>query len=78
MVVLTGVVGAVVGPVVLRILGLGSGIVFGYAMGTASHGIGTARALEAGELEGAASSLALCLNGIATALFTPWIVRLIL
>lgn len=77
MVVLTGVVGAVVGPVVLRLLGLGSGVVFGYAMGTASHGIGTARAMEQGELEGAASSLALCLNGIATALLTPWIVRLI-
>lgn len=77
MVVLTGVVGAVVGPVVLRLIGLGSGVVFGYAMGTASHGIGTARAIEEGELEGAASSLALCLNGIATALLAPWIVRLI-
>jgi len=76
-VVLTGVVGAVVGPVVLRLIGIGSGIAFGYALGTASHGIGTARAIEQGELEGAASSLALCLNGIATAVLAPWIVRLI-
>jgi predicted murein hydrolase (TIGR00659 family) len=78
MVVLTGVVGAVVGPVVMRLLGIGRGIAFGYALGTASHGIGTARALEQGELEGAASSLALCLNGIATAVLAPWVVRLIL
>ncbi len=77
MVVLTGVVGAVVGPVVLRLIGLGSGVAFGYALGTASHGIGTARALEAGELEGAASSLALCLNGIATSIVAPLIVHII-
>lgn len=77
LVVLTGVVGAVVGPVVLRLVGITSGIAFGIAMGTASHGIGTARAIEQGELEGAASSLALCLNGIATAVIAPWIVRLI-
>lgn len=77
-VVLSGVVGAVAGPVVLRLAGITSGIAFGFAMGTASHGIGTARAMECGGLEGAASSLALCLNGIATALLTPWVVRLIL
>lgn len=76
-VVLTGVVGAVVGPVVLRVVGIASGVAFGFAMGTASHGIGTARAIEQGELEGAASSLALCLNGIATAVLAPWIVRLV-
>jgi len=77
-VVLTGVVGAVAGPVILRLIGITEGIAFGYAMGTASHGIGTARALEAGEVEGAASSLALCMNGIATAVLAPWIVRLLI
>ncbi len=77
-VVLSGVVGAVAGPIVLRLAGIAEGIAFGFAMGTASHGIGTARALECGGLEGAASSLALCLNGIATALLTPWVVKLIL
>lgn len=78
MVVLTGVVGAVAGPPVMRMLAIGSRVAFGYGLGTASHGIGTARALETGELEGAASSLALCLNGIATALLAPLIVRVIL
>ncbi len=76
-VVLTGVVGAVAGPLTLRLIGIAEGIAFGYAMGTASHGIGTARALETGELEGAASSLALCMNGIATAVLAPWIVRVL-
>jgi predicted murein hydrolase (TIGR00659 family) len=76
-VVLSGVVGAVVGPIVLRLVGITGGIAFGFALGTASHGIGTARAIEAGQLEGASSSLALCLNGILTAVLTPLIVRLI-
>lgn len=77
-VVLTGVVGAVAGPAVLRLLGIVEGVAFGFALGTASHGIGTARALETGEMEGAASGLALCLNGIATAVFAPLVVRLVL
>lgn len=77
-VVLTGVVGATLGPAVLRLIGIRGGIAFGYALGTASHGVGTARALEEGQIEGAASSLALCLNGVATSIFAPIAVRLIL
>jgi len=77
-VVLTGVFGAVLGPVILRLVGVAEGVAFGVAMGAASHGIGTARAFEEGPLEGAASSLALCLNGIVTALIAPPLVRLLL
>lgn len=77
-VVLTGVFGAVFGPLILRLLGIAEGIPFGIAMGAASHGIGTARAVQSGELEGAASSLALCLNGILTSVIAPPLVRLLL
>ncbi len=76
-VVLTGVFGAVLGPVILRLVGITEGIAFGLAMGTASHGIGTARAVETGSVEGAASSLALCLNGIVTSVIAPPLVQLI-
>lgn len=76
-VVLTGIFGAVVGPIVLRIVGVRDRVAFGFALGAASHGIGTARALENGRTEGAAGSLAICLNGIATSILTPPILGLL-
>jgi len=46
----------------------------GTALGTAAHGIGTARALEVGHLSGAYSGLAMCVNGILTTLIAPYVV----
>lgn len=77
-VVITGVLGAVIGPTVLRWLGVVSPTAFGLAMGAAAHGLGTARALEEGETQGAMSGLALCVNGIMTAVFTPILLKLLL
>ncbi len=74
-VILVGVFGAAFGPIFLKYSGIKDKIAFGLAMGTASHGIGTARAIEEGRLEGAASGLAMCLNGIITALATPYILE---
>lgn len=76
-VIATGILGAVAGPPFLKLLGVTSPTAFGLAMGAASHGIGTARALEEGELSGAASGLALALNGALTALLAPWLLRLL-
>ncbi len=76
-VVATGILGAVIGPAFLRFIGVKSKVAFGLAMGSASHGIGTARAFQEGELEGAVSSLAIGLNGIATAIITPLLFYLI-
>ena len=76
-VIATGILGAVLGPGFLKILKVKSPIAFGLAMGTASHGIGTARAVEEGEVQGAVSGLALCLNGILTALLTPLLLKLL-
>ncbi len=77
-VVITGVLGAVVGPPILRLLRVGEAVAFGLAIGASSHGIGTARALEDGPRQGAAASLAICLNGIMTAILTPPLVRLLI
>ncbi len=76
-VVATGILGAVIGPAFLKLIGVKSKIAFGLAMGSAAHGIGTARAFQEGDLEGAVSSLAIGLNGIATAIFTPIIFYII-
>ena len=70
-VVATGVLGAVLGPSILGILGIRDRITWGLALGAASHGIGTARAFEDGEEEGAASSVAMAVNGVLTAILTP-------
>jgi len=77
-VVITGVLGAVIGPTVLRWLGVISPTAFGLAMGAAAHGLGTSRALEEGEIQGAMSGLALCVNGIMTAALTPVLLKILL
>lgn len=73
LVIAAGVMGAALGPPFLRLLGVKSPTAFGLAMGSAAHGIGTARALEEGVLEGAVSGLAICLNGLATAILAPMV-----
>lgn len=70
-VILTGIIGAMLGPLVLNRLKIHDWSVRGLAIGTASHGIGTARALQVNELAGAFSGLAMGLNAIATAIMLP-------
>ncbi|MGB4415715.1 MAG: LrgB family protein [Paludibacter sp.] len=71
-VVVCGIFGGLVGPVILRKIGVKSKIAKGLAMGSASHALGTARALEMGALEGAISGLAIGIMGIMTALLIPF------
>jgi len=71
-VVICGIFGGLVGPIVLRRLGIKSSIAKGLAMGSASHALGTARAMEMGALEGAISGLAIGIMGIMTALLVPF------
>jgi predicted murein hydrolase (TIGR00659 family) len=70
-VILTGIIGAMLGPMVLDWLKIDDWSVRGLAIGTASHGIGTARALQINELAGAFSGLAMGLNALATAIVLP-------
>lgn len=70
-VVLCGFIGAVLGPAFLRLLRIKSPIARGLAMGASSHGLGTARAIEMGAVEGAVSGLAIALMGVMTALVIP-------
>jgi len=71
LVILTGITGAMLGPIVLDLLRIRDWQARGLAMGTAAHGIGTARALQVNEVAGAFSGLAMGLNALATALLLP-------
>ena len=77
LVILTGIIGASVGVEVLRLLRLKDEAVQGFAVGAASHGIGTARALQVSEEAGAFSGLAMGLNGALTALLVPLLLGLL-
>ena len=76
-VVCTGVFGAVAGFSIARIGKILHPEAAGLSVGTASHGIGTAAAMEKGENYGAFSSLGLTINGVFTAILTPTLLSLL-
>lgn len=76
LVILTGIIGAMLGPLVLDLCRIRDWRARGFAMGLASHGIGTARALQVNELAGAFAGLAMGLNALATAILLPLLWRL--
>lgn len=78
LVVLTGCLGAICGPEFCRLIGVRDPAAMGLAVGTAAHGIGTARMLEVDRLGGAVSGLAIGLNGLVTAFVLPLIVAMFL
>lgn len=66
-VVITGLTGAVLGPCLVKLLHLEQDpVAAGVAMGSASHALGTAAAIQMGEIEGAMSSVAIGVTGILT------------
>jgi len=71
LVVVTGCLGGMCGPEFCRWIGVRQAVARGLAVGTASHGIGTARMLEIDHLAGATSGLAIGLNGLITAFVLP-------
>jgi len=73
MVILGGILGAVAGPWFLNIIGIESRVARGIAMGSASHAMGTSKALEIGAVEGAAGGVAIALMG----LFTSFLIGII-
>ena len=77
LVILVGVFGAMVNPLVFRLLGIRSPSAWGLAMGGSAHVVGTARALEEGPTQGAAGAVAVGLFGLATALWAPLVMRLL-
>lgn len=70
MVVLTGILGAVAAPALIKLFRVKNPVEAGLAIGTSSHAVGTSRALEIGEAEGAMSSIAIGVSGLLTVLFS--------
>ena len=67
----TGILGAVIANTVFKIFKIEDPVAQGLAMGTASHAIGTSKALELGEIQAAMSSLAIAVTGILTVIVGP-------
>ena len=70
-VVMTGCLGAVCGAEFCKLIGIRTHLATGLAVGTAAHGIGTARMLEIDRLAGTVAGLAIGLNGLATTFLLP-------
>lgn len=77
LVILTGVIGAVAAPALLRGLRIHDDAIKGLAIGVAAHGIGTARAFQISTLAGAFAGLAIGLNALLTAVLVPLLARLL-
>jgi len=75
-IILSGILGAVIGPYICKIFKINDSIAVGVSLGTASHAIGTTKALEIGEVEGAMSSLSIGVAGLMTVFIAPAIYNL--
>ena len=76
-VMVAGISGAVVGPTLLKLFHITEPVAQGLAMGSASHAVGTSKAIELGEIQAAMSSLAIVVTGILTVVIVPWVVSLL-
>ena len=67
-VIFTGILGNVIAPMLIKLFHVKDPIAVGLGLGACSHAMGTAKALELGETQGAMSGLAMGLCGIFTTL----------
>lgn len=70
-VVFTGVIGALVGPTVFKVFKINDPVAQGIALGSSSHAMGTAKAIELGEVQGAMSGLSIVVTGIVVVILVP-------
>ncbi|MEA5096732.1 Holin-like protein CidB [bioreactor metagenome] len=70
-IVMTGILGNVMGEGLCRLFKITDPIAVGLSFGTSSHAIGTSRALELGEIQGAMSSLSIAISGLLTVVLAP-------
>ena len=76
-IIITGVLGSVVSETVFCHMGIRHPVAKGLALGTSAHAVGTSKALELGEVEGAMSSLSIAVAGLMTVILVPFISGLI-
>lgn len=76
-IIVTGILGNMFGVFICRVFRITEPIAKGLALGASAHAIGTAKAVELGEIEGAMSSLAIAVSGILTVLFASFFAGLL-
>jgi putative effector of murein hydrolase len=74
-VIVTGIIGAIVVTPLMNALGIRDWRARGFAVGIASHGIGTARAFQVHPIAGTFAGVAMGLNALLTAVLVPLILR---
>ena len=74
-IILTGILGAIISPIVFKIGKINNPVAKGIALGTSAHALGTTKALEMGEVEGAMSGLSIGISGIITVILIPIIIN---
>ena len=72
-VVVTGIVGAVFAPTFIRLFRVKDPVAAGLAIGVSSHALGTTKALEIGEVEGAMSGIAIGIAGLITVILAQFL-----
>lgn len=70
-IILTGIIGAVISPFVFKVFGIRDRVAKGIGLGTASHAVGTSKAIQMGEVEGAMSGLSIALAGFISVILIP-------
>lgn len=76
-IIITGVLGAIISPMIHNIARIKNKIAIGISIGTSSHALGTTKAVELGETEGAMSSLSIGIAGLVTVILAPILVKLL-
>nr|WP_314098410.1 LrgB family protein [uncultured Lachnoanaerobaculum sp.] len=76
-IIVTGVFGNVSADIVYKVFNIKNPIAKGIGLGSSAHAIGTSKALEMGETEGAMSSLSIAVAGIITVIFASFFAKLI-
>lgn len=74
-IIITGILGAVIGPWLCDVAKIKDSVAVGTAMGTSAHAVGTSKALELGIVQGAMSSLSIGIAGFVTVFLVPLLVH---
>ena len=69
-VIFTGILGSIMAPLLIKVFRVSDSVAAGLAIGACSHAVGTSKAIQIGEVEGAMSGLAIGICGIVTVLFS--------
>ncbi len=76
--VITGIIGNIIGTYVFKIFNIKNEEAEGVALGGACHAVGTAKAVELGEVQGAMASISIGISGIVTVFIAPLLIKILL